>query len=150
VVPGASGGIVAAAARMLNAQGDRVAVVGRDPQKTAAVARAPGADNFVADFTALDEVRRLAADLYSVYPRIDVLANSAGGVFDNNVATVDGFETTFQVNHLAPYLLTPLLTDKLIASRASVLRTTTIRGGLVNRLNLDRLDHVTDSSPIRS
>jgi NAD(P)-dependent dehydrogenase (short-subunit alcohol dehydrogenase family) len=79
-----------------------------------------------------------------------VLANSAGGVFDNNVATVDGFETTFQVNHLAPFLLTPLLTDKLIASRASVLRTTTVRGGLVNRLNLDRLDHVTDSSPIQS
>ncbi|MET0422262.1 MAG: SDR family NAD(P)-dependent oxidoreductase, partial [Actinoplanes sp.] len=122
VITGASDGIGAAAARQLHADGHRVVVVGRSAQKTEAVARGLGADHFIADFTRLEEVRKLAASLDAAYPRIDVLANNAGGVFGERAKTPDGFEKTFQINHLAPYLLTTLLSDKLLASRATVIQ----------------------------
>jgi NAD(P)-dependent dehydrogenase (short-subunit alcohol dehydrogenase family) len=79
VVTGASGGIGAAAARRLHTDGHRVAVVGRSPRKTEAVARELGVDHFVADFAVLDEARELAAALDAAYPTIDVLCNNAGG-----------------------------------------------------------------------
>jgi NAD(P)-dependent dehydrogenase (short-subunit alcohol dehydrogenase family) len=140
VVTGASAGIGAAAARRLHRNGHTVVVVGRSPEKTRAVAAELGADGHAADFTRLDEVARLAATLKDAYPRIDVLANNAGGMFGPRVTTVDGFEKTFQVNHLAPFLLTRLLHDTLIASRASVLQTSsTVR--FAKRLDLDDLDH---------
>ncbi len=77
------------------------------------MARELGADHFVADFTRLGEVRELAAELDAAYPRIDVLANNAGGIFGERTLTADGFELTFQVNHLAPFLLTTALLGKL-------------------------------------
>lgn len=150
VITGASDGIGAAAARLLHAKGHRIAVVGRSPRKTEAVATEIGADPFVADFTRLDEVRRLAAELDAAYPRIDVLANNAGGVFGDRTKTVDGFEKTFQINHLAPFLLTRLLLDKLAASRAAVLQTSTLRGGLVRSLDLDDLNHDRGYDAIRA
>lgn len=140
VVTGASDGIGAAAARKLHANGHTVVVVGRSAEKTRTVAADIGAACFVADFTRLDDVERLAAELRAAYPRIDVLANNAGGVFGTRTKTVDGFEKTFQVNHLAPYLLTRLLLDVLIASRASVLQTSsTVR--FAKEIHLDDLDH---------
>lgn len=141
VVTGASDGIGAAAARRLARNGHTVIVVGRSPEKTKAVAASIGADHFVADFTRLDDVRQLAADVNARYARIDVLVNNAGGVFGDRAKTVDGFEKTFQINHLAPFLLTSLLTDKLIDSQASVVQTSTRHGGMVRKLNLDDLDH---------
>jgi 3-oxoacyl-[acyl-carrier protein] reductase len=78
VVTGASDGIGAAAARMLADRGDTVVVVGRSPAKTRAVAAEIGAEYHVADFTHLDQVRGLAAELEARYPRIDVLINNAG------------------------------------------------------------------------
>lgn len=141
VITGASDGIGAAAARQLHANGHRVVVVGRSPQKTKAMAGEIGADYHVADFARLDDVRRLAADLDAAYPRIDVLANNAGGVFGGRAKTVDGFEQTFQINHLAPFLLTTLLMDKLVASRASVLQTSSIAAAQApSRLDLDDLN----------
>jgi NAD(P)-dependent dehydrogenase (short-subunit alcohol dehydrogenase family) len=101
VVTGASDGIGAAAARKLHADGHRVIVVGRSPEKTAAIGKELGADHFVADFAVLDQVRELAAGLDAACPSIDVLCNNAGGVFGDPAKTVDGFEKTFQVNHLA-------------------------------------------------
>lgn len=99
VVTGASDGIGAAAARQLHQDGHRVVIVGRSRQKTEALAAELNAAHFVADFARLDEVRGLAAELKRACPRIDVLANNAGGVFGDPTPTVDGFEKTFQINH---------------------------------------------------
>lgn len=140
VVTGASDGIGAAAARRLARDGHTVAVVGRSAHKTAMVAAEIGADHFVADYTRLDDVRRLATELDAAYPRIDVLANNAGGVFGDQTKTVDGFEKTFQINHLAPFLLTTALMDKLVASTASVIQTTTLHGGMAREIDIDDLD----------
>jgi NAD(P)-dependent dehydrogenase (short-subunit alcohol dehydrogenase family) len=144
IITGASDGIGAAGARKLHKDGHRVVVVGRSPQKTQAVARELGADHFIADFSKLDDVRKLAANLDRAYPRIDVLANNAGGIFGDRAKTVDGFEKTFQINHLAPFLLTQLLTDKLLASTASVIQTSSSGARLLGKLAIDDLDHDKD------
>lgn len=144
VITGSSGGIGAAAARRLHQDGHRVVVVGRSPRKTRAVAREIGADHFVADFTRLDEVRGLAAELDAAYPRIDVLANNAGGIFSDGAKTVDGLEKTFQINHLAPFLLTGLLMDKLTASDGTVIQTSSIGSRMAGKLDLEDLDNERD------
>ncbi|WP_020499827.1 SDR family NAD(P)-dependent oxidoreductase [Sciscionella marina] len=150
VITGASDGIGAAAARRLGNDGHRVVVVGRSPQKTAAVAREVGAaDHYLADFTELEQVRSLADELLATYPRIDVLANNAGGVFGDPTKTVDGFERTFQINHLAPFLLTRLLMDTLIDSHASVIQTSsTVRPA--REIDLGDLNHDKNFSPVRA
>ena len=142
VITGASDGIGAAAARRLAADGHEVVVVGRDPAKTHAVADEIGAERHVADYSRLDDVRALAAALAAAHPRIDVLANNAGGVAGRRELTVDGHERTFQVNHLAPFLLTNLLMSTLVASRASVVATSSVasRGATIDLADLD-LEH---------
>jgi NAD(P)-dependent dehydrogenase (short-subunit alcohol dehydrogenase family) len=146
VITGASDGIGAAAARALSQSGDRVVIVGRSPGKTAAVAEALGTDHLVADFACLDEVRTLAAELQERYPRIDVLANNAGGIMGDRETTVDGHEKTFQVNHLAPYLLTTLLMDRLVASQARVINTSSAANLLFGKIDLDDLQGETKYS----
>lgn len=123
VITGASDGIGAAAARTLAKAGDQVVVVGRSAEKTKALAGDIGADHYLADFTNLAQVRDLAEKLKANYPRIDVLANNAGGIMGKRTLTVDGNEATFQVNHLAPFLLTTVLMDTLTASNAKVVNT---------------------------
>jgi NAD(P)-dependent dehydrogenase (short-subunit alcohol dehydrogenase family) len=142
VITGGSDGIGAAAARRLARWGDHIALAGRSPDKTAAVAAEIGAEPFVADFADLDQVRALATALRERYPRIDVLVNNAGliaGAY--RIETADGHELTFQVNHLAPFLLTVLLQEPLTAGRATVI-TTSSRAGAARRatLDLDDLD----------
>ena len=150
VITGASDGIGAAAARQLHRDGHQVVIVGRSPDKTRAVASELGADHFVADFTDLDEVRGLAGELDTAYGRIDVLANNAGGVFGDRTKTVDRHEMTFQVNHLAPFLLTQLLMPKLIASQASVIQTSSVGARLAPKLDLDDLDMDENFGAIRA
>ena len=141
VITGASDGIGAAGARQLHRDGHTVVIVGRSPEKTRAVASELGADYFVADFSRLDEVRSLAAKLQANYPRIDVLANNAGGVFGTKTTTVDGFEQTLQVNHLAPFLLTNLLKDTLVHSGATVIQTASIAARLFGKLDVTDLNN---------
>lgn len=141
VITGASDGIGAAAARQLHQRGHTVIVVGRSPDKTRQVADSINADCVVADFTRLDSVRDLAATLEQRWPRIDVLANNAGGVFGTRAKTVDGFEKTFQVNHLSPFLLTSLLLPTLTASKATVIQTASIAARLYGKLELDDFDN---------
>jgi NAD(P)-dependent dehydrogenase (short-subunit alcohol dehydrogenase family) len=69
------------------------------------------------DFGVLDQVRELAATLRERYDHIDVLANNAGGAVTARRTTVDGFESTIQTNHLAPFLLSLLLRDTLRGGR---------------------------------
>jgi NAD(P)-dependent dehydrogenase (short-subunit alcohol dehydrogenase family) len=123
VITGASDGIGAAAARELKSRGEQVVIVGRSPEKTAHVAAELGVPHHVADYASLAQVRRLAAELDAAYPRIDVLANNAGGIFGHRQLTGDGNELTFQVNHLAGFLLTTLLLPKLVESHAIVIQT---------------------------
>jgi NAD(P)-dependent dehydrogenase (short-subunit alcohol dehydrogenase family) len=68
---------------------------------------------FAADLSSLDEVRRLGEDIVKQYSRLDVLINNAGVFMTDRLLTGDGFENTFAVNHLAPFLLTHLLLDLL-------------------------------------
>jgi daunorubicin C-13 ketoreductase len=124
VVTGASSGVGLAAAEQFAAQGDRVVVVGRTTQRLdAAVARVRAAGNgrepgrFRADFERLTQVRDLAAYLLDTCPAIDVLANNAGGMVGGYRRTVDGYEATIQGNHLAPFLLTNLLRERLTGAR---------------------------------
>ncbi len=139
VITGASDGIGAAAARRLAANGHVVVVVGRDPDKTNALADELGAERHVADYARLDDVRALAAALADAHPRIDVLVNNAGGVSGRREVTLDGHERTFQVNHLAPFLLTNLLLPTLVASSAAVVTTSSMASRRA-RLDLADLD----------
>ncbi|OMC44857.1 SDR family NAD(P)-dependent oxidoreductase [Mycobacterium sp. IS-1264] len=147
LITGASDGIGAAAARRLRSGGENVIVVGRSESKTAAVAAELDADYFVADFSDLSQVRALADKIRSQYPRIDVLANNAGGMFTDVHNTVDGHEITFQVNYLAPFLLTTQLVEVLVESRASVINTTSSSQRLLPRVRISDLDSTAGRRP---
>ncbi|MHB1234318.1 MAG: SDR family NAD(P)-dependent oxidoreductase [Microbacteriaceae bacterium] len=139
VITGASSGIGRAAAIELSRQGAEIAVVGRHPERTRAVAEAVNGTPFLADYDRLGDVRALAEALLDRYPRIDVLANNAGGLISTRSLTVDGFERTFQSNHLAPFLLTNLLLPRLVASGGRVVSTASVANRF-GRLRLDDLD----------
>ncbi len=120
VITGATDGIGKEAAYSLARQGARLLIHGRDPDKGARAlaqikARSgnPQIEFLQADFGSLADVRRLAAALMERTPHIDVLINNAGAMFVNRAVSKDGYELTFAVNHLAPFLLTHLLLDTL-------------------------------------
>ncbi len=139
VMTGASAGIGAAAARQLHALGARVVVVGRNPDKTASVAATVGGEFAVADFSKLSEVRELAAELLDRFATIDVFANNAGGTFPRPSTTEDGHTLTLQTNHLAPYLLTRLLQERLVDSNATIIQTSSAAHG-IGHIDFDDLD----------
>ena len=131
VITGATDGIGKAAAYELAVQGARLLIHGRDPDKGARAAaelkarsRNPDIDFLPADFGSLAQVRRLAAAIQERAPRIDVLINNAGGFFARRILSKDGYEMTFAVNHLAPFLLTHLLLDTLKSTPQSRVVTT--------------------------
>jgi NAD(P)-dependent dehydrogenase (short-subunit alcohol dehydrogenase family) len=92
-------------------------------------------DVFAADLSAQAEVRRLAAQVLDTYPRLDVLVNNAGGFWAHRHVTADGLEHTFALNHLAPFLLTNLLLDRLAASAPA--RIVTVSSGAQARGRID-------------
>jgi NAD(P)-dependent dehydrogenase (short-subunit alcohol dehydrogenase family) len=123
VITGATSGIGLAAAEVLAARGATLALVGRDRARgEAALARvraaAPGvrAAAHYADLLRVTEVCRLGTELLAAYPRIDVLVNNAGALFQERDVTEDGLERTFALNHMAYFRLTELLRDRLAAS----------------------------------
>lgn len=147
VVTGATSGIGAAAARVLAGMGARVVVAGRDPVRCWTMVDAirtatgnPAVEAVAADLSSLAEVRRLAAELKERYPRIDVLANNAGAYFAKRVETSEGFERTWAVNVLAPFLFTNLLMDRLVASAPSRVVNTSSEAHERARLRPEDLD----------
>lgn len=123
MVTGATSGLGLATSRQLAALGASVIVVGRDAAKCAAVAQSISAgaacgavDWLVADFADANAVRRLAAEAQERHARIDVLVNNAGATYPKRRLTPEGVELTLAVNHLAPFVLTVLLLDRLCES----------------------------------
>jgi NAD(P)-dependent dehydrogenase (short-subunit alcohol dehydrogenase family) len=123
VVTGANSGIGKATAAALAGAGARTFLTARNEasgrEAVAEIRRAAGSEDVelvVFDFADLASVRRGAADLLDRCDRIDVLVNNAGLVLTKRIETKDGFEATFGINHLGPFLLTTLLLDRIIAS----------------------------------
>src|SRR6478609_374263 len=123
LITGGTGGIGKATAIGLAGLGARVGIVGRDPARARAAADDishrsgnPAVDAFVADLSCQAEVRRLAAAVLDTYPSLHILVNNVGGFWSHRHLTADGLEHTFAVNHLAAFLLTELLLDRLKAS----------------------------------
>lgn len=144
VITGASSGIGRAAAIMLRSLGHDLVIVGRNPERTEAVAREVDGDALVADFDRLASVRELAVTLAERYPRIDVLANNAGGIVQRRELTPDGIERTWQSNVLAPFVLTTELLPTLRASGSRVIFT----GSSANRWGrVDPADPGRDGKP---
>jgi NAD(P)-dependent dehydrogenase (short-subunit alcohol dehydrogenase family) len=148
VVTGGSDGIGLECASQLAAAepGCHLVLVGRNPQRTAdAVTRlrsespATTVDSLLCDFADLTAVRRLAGDLLTTCERIDVLVNNAGTVFARRTLTAEGVEATFAVNHLAGFLLTELLLERLRESAPSRVVFTSSDGHYRGTLDLDDL-----------
>ena len=120
VVTGGNSGIGLETAAALAGAGARVMITARDPQRGGAAVEqiksrgVPGpVELSVFDLASFDSVRTGAADLLSRLDRIDVLVNNAGLMLTQRSETVDGLETTFEVNHLGPFLLTVLVLDRI-------------------------------------
>ena len=96
-------------------------------------------DVFVADMSSQAEVRRLAEEVLATYPRLDVLLNNVGGFWAHRHITADGLEHTFALNHLAPFLLTNLLLDRLIASAPARVVTVSSGAQSMGRIDFDDL-----------
>ena len=142
VVTGATSGIGKATAVALAGLGAQVVLVGRDRDRgaaTAAEVAAAGASPprlEIADLASMAQVRALAGRLGAL-ERIDVLVNNAGLMAGRRRVTADGFEEVFAVNHLAPFLLTNLLTGKLTAAASARVITVTSDAHAAARLDLD-------------
>ena len=139
VVTGASSGIGAAAAAELAELGATVVPVGRNRQRLERVAARVGGEPLQADFASLAAVRELAGELLERHAHIDVLVNNAGLVTGRRELTEDGYEKTFAVNHLAPFLLTNLLLERLRASAPARVVTTSSGAHGGGRLDFDDL-----------
>jgi NAD(P)-dependent dehydrogenase (short-subunit alcohol dehydrogenase family) len=152
VLTGATRGIGQAAAVALAATNAELALVGRDPDRVTAVAqeaRTAGSapvHEYVADLSLMSEVRRLADELRGAHPQIDVLANNAGALFATRRVTAEGFEQTLALNHLAPFLLTHLLRDRLSGGRVITTASDAHKGA---RLILDDLQSERGFSAMR-
>lgn len=146
VITGGTGGIGKATAEGLARMGTRVGIIGRDATRAEAAAadiRAtsgnPAVDMFTADMSSQIEVRRVAAEVLDAYPRLDVLVNNVGGFWAHRHITADGLEHTFALNHLAPFLLTNLLLERLKASAPARVVTVSSGAQSMGRIDFDDL-----------
>jgi NAD(P)-dependent dehydrogenase (short-subunit alcohol dehydrogenase family) len=127
LVTGGTSGIGRATAVGLARMGARVAIIGRERTRAEDVAdeihaaRGERVVVFVADLSSQSQVRRVAAEALQRLDRIDVLINNVGGYWNSRHETVDGLEHTLALNHLAPFLLTNVLWDRLKEGPARVL-----------------------------
>lgn len=157
LITGATSGIGAATAMNLAGRGAHVLLSARDPERGRVAAEAirsahPQAqvDVLTCDLARMDDVRCLARSIQDSYGRLDVLINNAGVVNFTRRTTVDGYEHTFAVNHLAPFLLTNLLRPALsVAGQARVLTVTSDNHKTVKSIPWDDLQSEHGYKPLQ-
>jgi NAD(P)-dependent dehydrogenase (short-subunit alcohol dehydrogenase family) len=142
MVTGATSGIGKATALGLARMGASVVIVARNRThgeaictEIAATSGNPKVYALQADLSSQVDIRRLAKDFMSAFPHLHVLVNNAGVAPSRRTLTVDGIETTFAVNYLAPFLLTNLLLDVLKASAPA--RVVNVAGDFHRKVSLD-------------
>ncbi|MBI1258315.1 MAG: SDR family NAD(P)-dependent oxidoreductase [Chloroflexi bacterium] len=148
LITGGTNGIGKVTALELAKQGAAVVIIGRSPRKTAetvaAIQQQSGSqsvESIIADLSSMAEVRRAASEFKARHSRLDVLVNNAGAVFAQRQQTVDGYEMTFALNHLAYFLLTNLLLDTLKASAPARIVNVSSDVHKGAKLNFDDLQH---------
>ena len=146
LITGGTNGIGKSTALGLAQLGATVVIVGRNAPKTSRVVEeirsATGnqtVDSLQADLASLAEVRRLAEEFKSKYTKLHVLLNNAGAMFWSRHLSADGFELTFALNHLAPFLLTNLLLDTLKASAPARIINVSSRAHQRGKIDFDDL-----------
>ena len=146
IITGATSGVGYQAAQRLAQGGAHIVLVCRNGEKAARVQddlrriHAAQVDVVQADFSRLADVRKAAATLLANYPRIDVLINNAGVHTTRRTVNQDGLETVFCVNHLASFLLTRLLLNRLIESAPARIIQVNSQGHRFGGLDLDDLN----------
>jgi retinol dehydrogenase-14 len=144
LVTGGTSGIGKASAVAFAAMGANVVIVGRNLERGEAALRdikgqshSDSVELMLADLSVQGEVRRLADQFLERHERLDVLANNAGLVQSRRTETADGIETTLAVNHLAPFLLTNLLLDRLKESAPSRVITVSSEAERMGNIDFD-------------
>jgi retinol dehydrogenase 12 len=157
VITGGTSGIGEVAAEKLAKMGARIVLVARDKSRgDATLARlrktAPdGAHSmYVADLARLAEMKRVAAQIAHHEPLIDVLINNAGALFSTRRLTEDGFECTFALNHMAYFVVTEGLRERLAASRSARIINTASNAHQRATLNFDDLQSANSFGPMKA
>lgn len=136
LITGATSGIGLAAVQALAARGANLGIIARNAAKANEVADKLRAtfgnritvDVFIADMSSQRSIRCAANEMLAKCPRIDILINNAGAMFVDHQLTEEGLEMTWEVNHIAPFLLTTLLLDKLMLNEHARIITTSSHG----------------------
>ena len=146
VITGGTSGIGQVAAEALAAMGARIVLVARDRARGESTmarlrGKGSGANHAIhyADLSRLAEMKRVANEIAAAEPRIDVLINNAGALFNRREVTEDGLELTFATNHASYFVLTHLLRDRLLASAPARVVNTASHAHKGARLNFDDL-----------
>jgi len=156
VITGATSGIGQVAAERLAQQGAKLILVGRDRARGEATlarirAAAPGADLRIVygDLQRLSEMKRVAAEIAALAPRIDVLINNAGSMYGAREVTPDGLERTFATNHMAYFVVTNALLPNLKAAGNARIVSTASDAHLRQSLDFDDLQSARSYSSMR-
>ena len=146
LITGATSGIGRSAAIALSKMGANISFIARSPekaqelQKEIKLASNLDADSIIADLSSLEQIRQAANEFKKKEKHIDVLLNNAGIMNTERKITVDGFEETFAVNHLAYFLLTNLLIDEILSGTDKrVVNVSSDAHKFINRINFEDL-----------
>jgi NAD(P)-dependent dehydrogenase (short-subunit alcohol dehydrogenase family) len=157
VITGGTSGIGEIAAGQLAQMGARIVLIARNKARATDTlarlrARAPGLAHTVhyADLTRLSEMKRVAAEIAGQEPRIDVLINNAGAIFASRRLTEDGLESTFALNHMAYFVVTEGLRERLLASAPARIVNTASVAHQGQMLDLDDLQLARGFSPMKA
>ena len=146
VITGGTSGIGAVAATRLAQQGARIVLVARDQARAETTLQALKTANpsvlhtvYFADLSRLAEMRRVGAEIAAAEPSIDVLVNNAGGYFSQHQLNGDGLERMFATNHMAYFVLTNLLLERLKAAPSGRVVSTSSDAHRGRTLNFENL-----------